>query len=132
MSEIKQVIVWRSDVRTAGGQKLRSGKIAAQASHASVGAIFSSAKKEKGKIIIDTIGLESWYFGQFTKICLQCANEKELDELYEKAQQAGLPCALITDAGHTEFAGIPTKTCLGIGPGKSEEIDKLTKHLSLY
>lgn len=132
MAEIKQVLVWRSDVRTASGQKVRTGKIAAQISHASLGAVLNAAERKNGKIIINTEGLDEWYNGSFTKICLQCENEKELVELYQKAKQAGLPCSLITDAGRTEFNGVPTKTCVGIGPAKSEEIDKITGHLNPY
>jgi peptidyl-tRNA hydrolase, PTH2 family len=38
---------------------------------------------------------------------------------------------LITDAGHTEFKGVPTKTCLAIGPNDVDEIDVVTGHLKL-
>lgn len=131
----KQVLIWRADLRTAGGGKIRTGKIAAQIAHASLGAILSVCDKKDGKIIIDTNKhkeLKEWFNGPFTKITLQCENEKELVELYQKAKQAGLPCALITDAGRTEFNGVPTKTCLGIGPASAEEIDKITGNLKLY
>jgi peptidyl-tRNA hydrolase len=59
--------------------------------------------------------------------------EKELLELYEKLQNSDdiIPFALITDAGLTEFSGVPTNTCLGIGPYISEEIDKYTGNLTL-
>ena len=50
----------------------------------------------------------------------------------EKAAAAGLPYALITDAGHTEFHGVPTRTALGIGPAYPEDIDPVTGHLPLY
>jgi PTH2 family peptidyl-tRNA hydrolase len=33
--------------------------------------------------------------------------------------------------GKTEFNGVPTKTCLGIGPAKAEKIDKITGDLKL-
>ena len=38
---------------------------------------------------------------------------------------------LITDAGHTEFHGVPTRTCLAIGPAWSDEIDAITGGLQL-
>lgn len=38
---------------------------------------------------------------------------------------------MIEDNGLTEFHGVKTKTCIGIGPWVSEEIDKFTKHLKL-
>ena len=52
-------------------------------------------------------------------------------EIKRKCDEAEIPNALITDAGLTEFHGVPTKTCLGIGPWESEEIDKITGELSL-
>ena len=45
---------------------------------------------------------------------------------------AGLTVSLITDAGATEFGGVPTNTCLAIGPHQAEKIDKITSHLKLY
>ena len=52
------------------------------------------------------------------------AETVKLDETY-------IPHALITDAGLTEFHGVPTNTCLGIGPYIAEEIDKFTGNLPL-
>lgn len=127
--EAKQVIVWRADL------KVRKGKCMAQAAHASLGALLSVGERKDGKIIIDTNKnkfLKQWLEARFTKITVQCENEKELIELYNKAKQADLICALITDAGLTEFNGIPTKTCIAIGPGDPVEINKITGHLKLY
>jgi len=72
-----------------------------------------------------------WFEGLFTKICLQCSSEEELLKLYDEAKAAGLTVHLITDSGLTEFAGVPTKTCIAIGPNEAEDIDKITKHLKL-
>ena len=38
---------------------------------------------------------------------------------------------LITDAGLTEFNGVPTKTCLALGPDYPENIDPITGNLKL-
>tara|TARA_Y100000310_G_C20530244_1_gene738066 strand:- start:128 stop:259 length:132 start_codon:yes stop_codon:yes gene_type:complete len=38
---------------------------------------------------------------------------------------------MITDAGNTEFGGIPTNTAVAVGPAKSDEIDKITKNGSV-
>lgn len=134
MEKAKQVLIWRNDVVNNKGKKVGAGKIAAQMSHASVGALLSVAEMTSNKLIIDLSKdnyLKTWLQQEFTKICVKCQDEKELVELYNRAKKAGLPCTLITDAGHTEFDGIPTKTCVGIGPGNPVEIDKITKGLSL-
>lgn len=132
MSEVKQVIVVRKDLN------MRKGKIAAQASHASLGSLLTLFNKETndGKITYscsfdkDSI-LDKWLNGIFTKICLYVESEEELIEIHEKVKEAKIPCSLITDSGLTEFHGVPTITCLGIGPFYSEEIDKITKDLKL-
>jgi hypothetical protein len=57
---------------------------------------------------------------------------QELLAVYEQALQAGLVVHLITDGGLTEFGGVPTRTCLGIGPGYDDRIDPVTGDLELY
>ena len=52
--------------------------------------------------------------------------EEELLELFKKAKGLKLKAHIITDAGRTEFNGVPTKTALAIGPNKANEIDKIT------
>ena len=52
-------------------------------------------------------------------------------DIYQQAKDKGLPCSLIVDAGLTEFNGIPTKTCIAIGPAYSKYIDPITGHLKL-
>jgi len=134
----KQVIVMRTDLRNSNGQKLRTGKFVAQGSHASLGALLKCFRKystsddttiyqtEFGK---DSV-LNEWLNGIFTKVCLSVESEKELLDIYNSIPDE-IPKALITDSGLTEFNGIPTNTCIGIGPWVSEEIDKYTKHLKL-
>jgi PTH2 family peptidyl-tRNA hydrolase len=73
-----------------------------------------------------------WINGEFTKIVLQANSEEELMTMHDTALFAGLPVALIVDNGHTEFHGVKTKTCIAIGPAKSEDIDKITGHLKLF
>jgi len=130
----KQVIVWRKDL------KVRKGKFGAQIAHASLKIIFDLCepidcyhhdKEEKGYAFVVDKALQNWKDGIFTKIVLGCKNEDEILELEKKAKEAGLLNALITDVGKTEFNGIPTITCLAIGPADSDEIDKITGHLSL-
>ena len=78
-----------------------------------------------------TDDINEWVFGEFTKISLYVNNETELLDLYNILQFNKIDCVLITDAGHTEFGGVPTNTCIGIGPISSEIIDKFTGNLKL-
>lgn len=67
-----------------------------------------------------------WVNGSFAKIVLSVENEADLVLAHAAAQNAGLPTSIITDAGKTEFHGVPTRTTVAIGPGKAEDIDKIT------
>ena len=49
----------------------------------------------------------------------------------ERAKAAGLTAHLITDAGDTEFGGVPTVTALGIGPHFSSKLAPVTGELKL-
>lgn len=128
----KQVIVMRKDLN------MRKGKMIAQGSHASLGALlkFFDKIENKGSITYKVqFGknsyLDQWLNGTFTKICLYVNSEEELDNIKNQCDEAKIPNALIIDAGLTEFHEIPTKTCIGIGPWDSEEIDKITGNLQL-
>lgn len=130
--KVKQVIVMRKDLN------MRKGKMISQGSHASLGALLKCFRKystsddttvysiEFGK---DSV-LENWLNGIFTKICVSVDSEQELLELYTSIPEE-IPSVLIKDSGLTEFGGVPTNTCIGIGPYTSEEIDKYTGHLKL-
>lgn len=111
---MKQAIVVRQDL------KLPKGKLAAQASHASLEAALSSKKET----------LEAWRRQGAKKVVLKAADEKELLELERIAKSLGVQTALITDAGHTVVEP-GTITCLGIGPDKEELIDKVTGKLKM-
>ena len=120
MKEPKQIIVMRKDLN------MRKGKMVAQGAHASMAAILQSNKEIK-----KTPALEEWLNGRFTKICVSVNSEEELLTVYNQAKEAGIICSLITDAGLTEFNGVPTITCAAIGPDYPEEIDPITKDLKL-
>lgn len=114
MTEYKQVILVRADL------KLTRGKAGAQIAHASVESVLRSHKDDIAK----------WQSQGMKKIILKVQDEKELLEYKQRAEDAGLVAALITDAGHTHLPP-GTVTCLGIGPDKAEKIDKVTGTLSL-
>lgn len=130
----KQVIVFRKDLRNTKGEKLRQGKVGAQCAHASLGALLtmmSGGTSERRLLIKKDSALDAWLNGQFTKICVSVNSEQELIDVYNKAKTAGLPCVLITDAGHTEFEGVATITCCAIGPAWDNEINSITGSLPL-
>jgi PTH2 family peptidyl-tRNA hydrolase len=144
MDKVKQVIVIRNDLKNTDGNKVRSGKLIAQACHASISFLTKFIRNRFDDDIANTYNYDNnfhhklkkaeleWINGSFFKVCLMVESEKELLEIKEKADSMGLECNLITDQGHTEFGGIPTNTCLAIGPDYSSKIDIVTGHLKLY
>ena len=110
----KQCLIIRNDV------KMSCGKRCAQAGHAAIGA-FNAASKDLQK---------AWLSEGQKKVVLRADNERTLFELKVIAEQAGISTSLVQDAGMTEIpAG--TITALGIGPAKSEDLDKITGALPL-
>ena len=138
----KQVIVVRTKYPDGKGGtfKCRMGKLIAQAAHGSLKVILDMAKwseyeRSKGDLQPElTINPEpavaEWLTSRFAKIVCYVESEEELDSLYAAAKDAGLPCALITDAGLTEFKS-PQKTAVAIGPSYPADIDPITKDLKL-
>ncbi len=125
--KVKQVILMRTDLN------MRKGKMIAQGAHASMKILLDKMSKinnDNWTLELDE-NISEWLNGLFTKICLQVNSKEELLEIYQKALDNGFPASLIIDAGLTEFHGIPTETCIAIGPAKSEDIDKITKNLKL-
>ncbi len=110
----KQCIIIRNDV------KMSCGKKCAQAGHAAIVAY------EKA----DSSSKKAWMNEGQKKVVLKANDERTLFELKNIAEVAGISAALIQDAGMTE---IPpgTITALGLGPAKSEELDKITGSLTL-
>jgi len=108
----KQVVITRGDL------KLSAGKLCAQVAHASLDS-YRKADKKTAKRWLDEAG---------KKVVLKCKDLDEMIQLNQDAKDAGLPTALIRDAGLTE---IPpgTVTCLGIGPDLEDKIDRITGHL---
>jgi peptidyl-tRNA hydrolase, PTH2 family len=124
----KQVIVMRKDLG------MRKGKMIAQGAHASL------------KVVLDAGGIDplrraftmrldpamaAWLGGRFTKVCVSVDSEAALDAIVERARGAGVPCALVVDAGATEFHGVPTKTCCAVGPAWVDAVDAITGELPL-
>lgn len=112
----KQILIWRKDL------KVRKGKFAAQIAHASLKATLEN---------LNHPNVKQWLDELFTKIVVSVESEEELFEIFNKAKEAGLITALITDSGLTEFHGVPTNTCIAVGPATQEELEPITGHLSL-
>jgi PTH2 family peptidyl-tRNA hydrolase len=110
----KQCLIIRNDV------KMSCGKRCAQAAHASIGA-FNAADKGLQK---------AWFSEGQKKVVLKANDERTLYELKVIAERAGISSSLIQDAGLTE---IPpgTITALGLGPARTEDLDKITGNLTL-
>jgi len=134
--ETKQVIVIRKDLN------MRKGKMCAQAAHASFGIFHSimtvaswGPKKSKWRDysfkVVEDEAIEVWLCTGTKKIVVGVESEEELIKLYNKALEEDLLAYMVTDAGLTEFNGIPTKTCIAIGPAEEWEIDAITGHLKL-
>lgn len=120
--DTKQVIVIRRDL------KMRRGKEIAQGGHACMQWLVYRYQRNQNLSAAE----EDWLKNSHTKVCLQVDSEAALLEVYEKAKAVGLSIALVTDLGRTEFHGVPTNTCLAIGPDESAKIDAITGHLKLY
>ncbi len=144
MRPTKQVIVMRRDLG------MRRGKEISQGSHASMSFLtrkssFMAVNDETVKelftetvLAIDTAytseqvkAIQDWMSSSFTKVCLRVDSEEELLEIHRKALEAGLISNVVVDSGKTEFHGVPTTTCLAIGPDYSDNIDPVTSHLKL-
>ena len=108
----KQVIVVR-------GLRMSRGKLAAQCSHAAVSAALKTDKRI----------LDAWLASGQKKAVLK-AGIGEIRILAEKCKKLGLPYCVVADAGRTELKP-GTITCIGIGPGREEKINKVTGSLAL-
>ena len=139
MEDVKQIIVVRKDL------KMRKGKIASQSSHASMKIILDLMTETT---IVHPIGkevpnytrtltldrmdpLHKWLEGSFTKVVVYVNSKEELLEIEAKAKESGIRTALIVDSGKTEFHGVPTTTCLALGPDFADKLNKVTGHLKL-
>jgi len=141
-NKIKQVIVMRHDLG------MRKGKQIAQGSHASMSFLTRRIQQNVDGVRMPdqfskygefdvygyfglTTAMKEWLQSSFAKVTVRVNSEEELLEIYNKAKEAGLEVHLITDSGKTEFHGVPTNTCLAIGPDLSEKIDPITGGLQL-
>ena len=112
---VKQAIVARRDVG------MGAGKLAAQVAHASLMAVERA----------DDRAVSEWKGGGQKKVVLRADDERTLFELKEAADAAGIPAAIVRDAGHTQLEP-GTVTALAIGPAGDDAVDAVTGELPLY
>lgn len=113
MTSLKQAIVIRDDIG------MSTGKMIAQACHASLGAYKKATGDEK----------DSWEKKGQKKVVLS-AGDNKLEDLYSRAKRNKISAYLVKDAGHTEVKP-GTKTAVGIGPDEESKIDSITGDLEL-
>jgi peptidyl-tRNA hydrolase, PTH2 family len=112
------VIVVRSDL------KMGRGKTAAQVAHAALDAAEVCRHRHPD-------WYEAWREQGQAKVVVKTEEgEQALGDLQRQARSLGLPVSLIQDKGLTQLEP-GTTTCLGIGPGHANEIDKVTGKLKL-
>lgn len=127
----KQIIVVRKDLKNIQGQKIRTGKILAQACHASLGAILNYVNDNLLDITNLPEPVQYWLNTKFTKVVVTVNSEEELLEIYQKALDNNINVKLIQDCGLTEFGNVPTYTALALGPDLPEVLDPIAHHLPL-
>ena len=99
------------------------GKIAAQVSHATLGAYRDACTSNSDAV-------RAWSECGEPTIVLQVGSLAELDALLAAARARGLVAHSVSDAGRTEVeAGTKTVGC--VGPGRVSEVDAVCRHLSL-
>lgn len=102
---------------------MRTGKIAAQCCHATLGAYKRAARRTPNAV-------RAWEMLGQAKVCLKVDSEEEMMALAEKAAEKGLVHYVVVDAGRTQIAP-DSKTVLGIGPATLPAINEVTGHLKL-
>jgi PTH2 family peptidyl-tRNA hydrolase len=112
---MKQAIVARTDLG------MGQGKLAAQVAHAALSASEDADDRTR----------RAWQGEGQKKVVLKGSGERELFELADAAERAGLPHAIVRDAGHTQLEP-GTVTTLAVGPADDDEVDRVTGDLSLY
>ena len=112
------VLVVRTDLN------MRTGKIAAQCAHASLGMYMHlCSRKQQAQ-------LDPWLEQGQAKVVVKCKDLSEMEEIERAAQIRGVPTYAIHDAGRTQVqAG--SQTVLAVGPAPVSQIDSITGKLKL-
>lgn len=134
MTEIKQVIVVRTDLN------MRKGKLAAQVAHAAMAFLMKGSTiqvypfnelqpKRFSRGLTDIQA--AWLQGSFTKVVVSVPSLDDLQAVIEKGRAANISVQEIVDNGLTEFHGVRTLTCAAFGPDHVSRLDPITGGLKL-
>lgn len=113
---MKLVIVVRKDLN------MRKGKMSAQVGHACSSLVWKNGDKAE---------VRKWMASGQTKIVVGVADEDTLRSVWSRAARDGLWTTDVIDAGRTEFNGVPTLTCVAVGPAEDDRVDAITGELPL-
>jgi len=113
----KMVLIVRGELR------LTAGKAAVQVAHAAV-----LLARHAERVAPDAVA--KWLDAGQKKVALEVATLEELEAIERRARAARIPTVWVEDAGYTE---VPpgTRTCLGLGPAPSSDLDPITGSLPL-
>ena len=127
--DVKMVIVARDKYPDGNGGTMspRKGKLIAQGAHAASHFLIQKVAQDGSWNKVE----KEWLETGTKKIAVRADTEEQLLDIAQRASAAGLYVHVVTDSGLTEFNGVPTKTCLAIGPDRSSKIDKITGELKL-
>jgi PTH2 family peptidyl-tRNA hydrolase len=111
--DLKQVIIINSDL------EMSKGKVAAQASHASLNAYLRADNQKRS----------DWLSAGGKKVVVEESREK-FPEVVREAERLNIPCYKVNDAGLTEVKS-GSETAVGLGPEEASKIDKITGEMTL-
>ena len=112
---MKQTVAARADLG------MGEGKLAAQVAHASLLAYEDAPDRDAS----------AWKGEGQTKVVVQVDGEAALFETADAAERAGLPHAVVRDAGRTQLDP-ETATAVAVGPAGDDAVDRVTGDLPLY
>lgn len=123
-----QYIIVRKDLV----EQMGYGKLAAQACHASLGAVVEKVNGETK--LRESDAIKKWFSGKFTKLVTYVKSKEALLNLAGKLDNDGLMYRLIYDACLTKLEpeeNGKTLTCIGIVPMERNSVPKYLKKLQL-
>jgi len=130
--EAIQYILVRNDL------EMSHGKMAAQVSHASVGAVTEDCYPRislKDNLEQFQAARATWFENSFTKVVLRVKTKQKMLNLIDKLIEEGIPHSVIKDACRTEIAPEEdgtTLTCVGLVPLFRDQVPKFISKLRVY